>query len=71
MDGAAISGTYRARAGPEAIARAIRTGTKAFGEPVAVLLDRDAAIRAGGFDADWKYCVDIDFGAGCWPTAMR
>ena len=47
--------------GREAITRAIRTGTNAFGEPVAVLLDRDAAIRAGGFDADWKYCVDIDF----------
>lgn len=47
--------------GREAITRAIRTGTNAFGEPVAVLLDRDAAIRAGGFDAGWKYCVDIDF----------
>jgi glycosyltransferase involved in cell wall biosynthesis len=47
--------------GREAIARAIRTGTNAFGEPVAVLFDRDAAIRAGGFDANWQFCVDIDF----------
>jgi glycosyltransferase involved in cell wall biosynthesis len=47
--------------GREAIARAIRTGTNPFGEPMAVLVDRAAAIRVGGFNADWKFCVDLDF----------
>lgn len=46
--------------GREAIARALRTGTNPFGEPVAVLMDREALIRARGFDASWKYCVDVD-----------
>jgi glycosyltransferase involved in cell wall biosynthesis len=47
--------------GREAIARAIRTGTNPFGEPMAVLVDRAAAIRVGGFNADWEFCVDLDF----------
>ena len=46
--------------GPDAIARAISSGTNPFGEPVAVLMDRDALMRVGGFDDQWKYCVDLD-----------
>lgn len=46
--------------GREASARAIRTGTNPFGEPMAVLMDRVAVLRAGGFDTNWKFCVDLD-----------
>jgi glycosyltransferase involved in cell wall biosynthesis len=46
--------------GREAIARVIRSGTNPVGEPMAVLMDRAAVIRLGGFDANWKFCVDVD-----------
>jgi len=46
--------------GREAIARALRTGTNPFGEPAAVLMDRDALLRAGGFSNRWNFCVDLD-----------
>lgn len=44
----------------DAVAAAIRSGTNPFGEPMAVLMDRLVAVRAGGFSADWKFCVDLD-----------
>ena len=46
--------------GGEAVALAIRSGTNVFGEPVAVMMDRDAVVRAGGFSSQWSYCLDID-----------
>lgn len=46
--------------GRQAIAKALRTGTNPFGEPAAVLMDRQALQRAGGFSEQWRFCVDLD-----------
>lgn len=46
--------------GPEAIRRSVRSGTNLFGEPAAVLMHRETALRAGGFDPAWRFCTDLD-----------
>ena len=46
--------------GSSAIRRTIRSGTNIFGEPVAVLIRREVALRTGGFDGRYRYCVDLD-----------
>ena len=46
--------------GPEAIRRSVRAGTNLFGEPGAVLMHRETALRAGGFDPVWRFCTDLD-----------
>lgn len=37
------------------------TGTNVFGEPSAVLFRRDAVIKAGAFDGEFPYLIDLDF----------
>jgi glycosyltransferase involved in cell wall biosynthesis len=46
--------------GPAAIRRSVRAGTNLFGEPAAVLMHRETALRAGGFDPAWRFCTDLD-----------
>lgn len=46
--------------GRSAIARTVRSGTNVFGEPAAVLVRTSAARDAGGFDARYSYCIDLD-----------
>ncbi len=48
-------------AGAEAVSRSVRTGTNLFGEPAAVLMHRETALLAGGFDPAWRFCIDLDF----------
>lgn len=55
---------FSGRSGPTsafgAIRRSIRAGTNLFGPPAAVLMRRESALQAGGFDPAWVYCLDID-----------
>jgi len=46
--------------GAEAIRRSVRAGTNLFGEPAAVLMHRETALKAGGFDPAWRFCTDLD-----------
>lgn len=46
--------------GPDAIRRSARAGTNLLGEPAAVLMHRETALRAGGFDPAWRFCTDLD-----------
>ena len=46
--------------GQEAIRRSVRSGTNLLGEPAAVLMHRETALRAGGFDPAWRFCTDLD-----------
>jgi glycosyltransferase involved in cell wall biosynthesis len=46
--------------GSTAIRRSVRAGTNLFGEPAAVLMHRETALRAGGFDPAWRFCTDLD-----------
>jgi GT2 family glycosyltransferase len=46
--------------GSDAIRRSVRAGTNLFGEPAAVLMHRETALRAGGFDPAWRFCTDLD-----------
>ena len=46
--------------GPNMIRRIVRTGLNCIGEPLAVLFRRQLAANAGGFDARYPYCIDID-----------
>lgn len=46
--------------GSEAIRRTVRAGTNLFGEPATVLLHRETALRAGGFDPAWRFATDLD-----------
>ena len=48
-------------AGPAALRRIVRRGTNLVGEPSAALFRRDAALRAGPFQADARYTVDLEF----------
>lgn len=52
---------------PEAIRRLVRSGTNAFGEGAAILMRRDAALAAGGFDARRPYVIDLDM----WVRLLR
>jgi len=45
---------------PEVFRRLIRSGTNVFGEGAAVLMRRDVAIEAGGFDGSRGYVIDLD-----------
>lgn len=47
--------------GGVAIQRAVRSGTNPFGEPVCVLMRRDAVERCGGFSPDAAYMIDLDY----------
>jgi glycosyltransferase involved in cell wall biosynthesis len=47
-------------AGEAAIRRTVRSGTNIFGEPAAILMRRDVALEAGGFDPVYSFCVDVD-----------
>lgn len=53
-------GPARKVSGSAAIRRSVRAGTNLFGEPAAVLMHRETALRAGGFDAHWCFCTDLD-----------
>jgi len=44
----------------EALRRAVRSGTNAIGEPVAVLFRAAAFARTGGFDKTRRYMIDLD-----------
>jgi glycosyltransferase involved in cell wall biosynthesis len=48
-------------AGPSALRRIARRGTNLVGEPSAALFRRDAALRAGSFQAEARYTVDLEF----------
>lgn len=47
--------------GKQAITQTIRAGTNLIGEPTAVLIRADVLTKAGGFDADIPYLIDLDF----------
>lgn len=46
--------------GTKALCRSVRSGTNLFGEPGAVLVRRETALQAGGFDPAWRFCTDLD-----------
>lgn len=46
--------------GVDAVRRSVCAGTNLFGEPAAVLMNRDAALKAGGFNSAWHFCTDLD-----------
>jgi len=56
----AFSDRSGAVSGPEAIRRSVRAGTNLFGEPASVLMNREAALKAGGFNSAWRFCTDLD-----------
>ena len=45
--------------GREAVRRLVRSGGNPVGEPSAVLLRREPFVAAGGFDAAWRYLIDV------------
>ncbi len=47
-------------AGARALRRIARRGTNLVGEPSAALFRREAALRAGGFQAEARYTVDLE-----------
>jgi glycosyltransferase involved in cell wall biosynthesis len=53
--------------GREAVRKTICSGSNGIGEPSAVLLRRDALVKAGGFDAKFRFCVDVDL----WAKMLR
>jgi glycosyltransferase involved in cell wall biosynthesis len=50
----------RTEPGASAIRRTLRAGTNIFGEPAAILMRRDIALKAGGFNPAFSFCVDVD-----------
>lgn len=44
-----------------AVRAVVRAGTNSFGEPVCVLMCREAMERVGGFDGRRPYVIDLDF----------
>lgn len=46
--------------GTSAVSSVFRAGTNIIGEPVAVLMHRETALRVGGFNPAWRFCTDID-----------
>lgn len=55
-----LSGLVGEYDGGEAIARAVASGTNAFGEPAAVLLRRDALHDSLPFTSEFPYLTDLD-----------
>jgi glycosyltransferase involved in cell wall biosynthesis len=55
-----FSGLSEILSGPDAIRRSVRAGTNLFGEPGGVLVHRETALKAGGFDPAWRFCTDLD-----------
>lgn len=49
------------RRGAEVLAEIARSGRNLLGEPSAALFRVDAARRAGGYNAEWTYCFDVEF----------
>jgi glycosyltransferase involved in cell wall biosynthesis len=47
--------------GADAMRAAVRSGSNPFGEPVCVLLRREAVDRVGGFSPDAAYMIDLDY----------
>jgi len=45
---------------PDVFRRLVRSGTNVFGEGAAVLMRRDVAVEAGGFDGRRGYVIDLD-----------
>ncbi len=46
--------------GRRATMTTVRSGTNVFGEPAAIMVRADAVRAAGGFDARYNYCIDLD-----------
>ena len=46
--------------GLDAIKRFAQSGSNFFGEPSFVLFRTDALRRAGGFNSDWSYLIDVE-----------
>lgn len=44
-----------------AVRRSVLSGTNIFGEPQSVLIRTEQARRAGGFNPDYGFCLDLDY----------
>jgi glycosyltransferase involved in cell wall biosynthesis len=53
--------------GPMAIRATVRSGTNIFGEPVCVLMRKEAVLRCGPFTRELPYMIDVEY----WTRLLR
>lgn len=61
LRGRGLAGMSGRLSGEQAVKRVVRSGTNPFGEPSAVLFRSGLVGRVGGFDADRRYVIDLDY----------
>lgn len=61
LRGRGLSGMSGCIDGRDAIRRTVRSGTNPFGEPVCVLMRRQAVERCGEFSHDAAYMIDLEY----------